>query len=257
MLKDRIKSLRKELGLSGEKFGQKLGLTRMAISKMETGQTNATEQTILSICHAYDVSEQWLRYGIGEMFKKPQDGFWGELKSRYSLTDFQLMAVKKYAELPAEDKAAIDSFIKSLAESGLNLEDTVSEEPQTYEIETVGKVAAGQGYEYANVDDLYKSVTCTDVPRHDFALEVKGDSMSPLIKDGDTVFIKECYDKLPKRIYALDIDGAAVIKRVIWEKDKITLLSENKAYPPRDITGDKLLNTKIIGLVVGWGTPEK
>ncbi|WP_420835573.1 S24 family peptidase [Mageeibacillus indolicus] len=61
--------------------------------------------------------------------------------------------------------------------------------------------------------------------------------------NGDTVFIKECYDKLPKRIYALDIDGAAVIKRVIWGVDKITLLSENKNYPPRDITGDKLLNT--------------
>lgn len=256
-MNNRVKELRLALGLSGEKFGSKIGITRAAMSNIETGRRGVTEQVILSICRAYDVSEQWLRYGIGEMFKKPQDGFWGELKSRYSLTDFQLMAVKKYAELPAEDKAAIDGFIKSLADSGLSLEDTVSEEPQTYEIETVGKVAAGQGYEYASVDDLYKSVTCTDVPRHDFALEVKGDSMSPLIKDGDTVFIKECYDKLPKRIYALDIDGAAVIKRVIWGVDKITLLSENKDYPPRDITGDKLLNTKIIGLVVGWGTPEK
>lgn len=60
---------------------------------------------------------------------------------------------------------------------------------------------------------------------------------------------KECHDKLPKRIYALDIDGAAVIKRVIWGKDTITLLSENKAYSPRDTTGEQLLNTKIIGLV--------
>ena len=254
---NKIKTLRLSLGLSGAEFGRRLGVNRSAVSRWESGTNSLTEQTILSICSVYNVSEQWLRYGIGEMFKKPQDGFWGELKSRYSLTDFQLMAVKKYAELPAEDKATIDSFIKSLAESGLSLEDTVSEEPQAYEIETVGKVAAGQGYEYASVDDLYKSVTCTDVPRHDFALEVKGDSMSPLIKDGDTVFIKECYDKLPKRIYALDIDGAAVIKRVIWGKDKITLLSENKAYPPRDITGEQLLNTKIIGLVVGWGTPEK
>lgn len=256
-MNERIKELRKVLGLSGEKFGEPLGVQRNSISQIETGKNNLTEQMLKLICLTYNVSEQWLRYGIGGMFKKPQDGFWGELKSRYSLTDFQLMAVKKYAELPVEDKATIDSFIKSLAESGLNLEDTVSEEPQAYEIETVGKVAAGQGYEYAAVDDLYKSVTCTDVPRHDFALEVKGDSMSPLIKDGDTVFIKECYDKLPKRIYALDIDGAAVIKRVIWGKDKITLLSENKAYPPRDITGEQLLNTKIIGLVVGWGTPEK
>lgn len=256
-MNDRVKELRRALGLSGEKFGANLGVTRSAISDIEKGRNNVSEQMLKLICSVYNVSEQWLRYGIGEMFKKPQDGFWGELKSRYSLTDFQLMAVKKYAELPVEDKAAIDNFIKSLADSGLNSEDTVSEEPQAYEIETVGKVAAGQGYEYATVDDLYKSVTCTDVPRHDFALEVKGDSMSPLIKDGDTVFIKECYDKLPKRIYALDIDGAAVIKRVIWGKDKITLLSENKEYPPRDITGEQLLNTKIIGLVVGWGTPEK
>lgn len=68
-INDRIRELRKNLGLSGEKFGEQIGLTRMAISNLETGKYNLTEQTILSICRVYNVSEQWLRTGEGEMFK--------------------------------------------------------------------------------------------------------------------------------------------------------------------------------------------
>lgn len=64
----RIKELRTHLGLSGEKFGQSLGLTKMAISNLEKGRYNITEQTILLICLTYNVNEQWLREGVGNMF---------------------------------------------------------------------------------------------------------------------------------------------------------------------------------------------
>lgn len=67
-MKERIKAIRKALGLSGENFGERIGLKKVAISQVETGRTNPTEQTIVSICREFNVSEEWLRNGTGDMF---------------------------------------------------------------------------------------------------------------------------------------------------------------------------------------------
>lgn len=65
----RIMLLRKELNLTLEKFGQRIGVTRAAISNIETGNRKVTEQMIKSICREFNVREDWLRNGNGEMFK--------------------------------------------------------------------------------------------------------------------------------------------------------------------------------------------
>lgn len=64
----RLTELRKSLNLSMEKFGSRIGITRSAISKMESGSSGLSEQTILSICREFNVNEEWLRNGSGEMF---------------------------------------------------------------------------------------------------------------------------------------------------------------------------------------------
>lgn len=66
----RVRELRKELGLTLEKFGKHLGVGKTAISKIENGENNLTDQMILAICREYNVDEKWLRTGEGEMFKK-------------------------------------------------------------------------------------------------------------------------------------------------------------------------------------------
>lgn len=68
-MNERIKTLRKTLGLTLEKFGQKLGVGKTAINKLEKGENNVTEQMFKSICREFDVNEEWLRYGTGEMFR--------------------------------------------------------------------------------------------------------------------------------------------------------------------------------------------
>lgn len=69
-MNERIKQLRSALGLSAEKFGGRIGVTRSAISKMELGVCNVSEQSILSICREFNVREEWLRNGTGEMFNE-------------------------------------------------------------------------------------------------------------------------------------------------------------------------------------------
>lgn len=49
-------------------FGEKLGVTKAAISRIENGDRALTDQMIKSICREFHVSEPWLRSGDGEMF---------------------------------------------------------------------------------------------------------------------------------------------------------------------------------------------
>lgn len=68
-MQERIKQIRLFLKLTQEEFGARIGLTNASISRIESGSTVTTEQTILSICREYNVNETWLRTGEGEMFK--------------------------------------------------------------------------------------------------------------------------------------------------------------------------------------------
>lgn len=70
-MNERIRKIRKELGLSGEKFGEKLGVTRVAISNIENGNRNVTDQMFKSICREFNVNPDWLRNGEGEMLDLP------------------------------------------------------------------------------------------------------------------------------------------------------------------------------------------
>ena len=80
-MKNRLKELRKQLGLTMEEFGSKLGVRKTTISSLENGINNLTEQMILSICNVYNVNDKWLRYGKGEMFIESKESHLAELAS--------------------------------------------------------------------------------------------------------------------------------------------------------------------------------
>lgn len=65
---ERVREVRKTLGLTLEKFGEKLGIQKSAISKIERGDTNLTDANIKLICREFNVDYIWLTTGEGEMF---------------------------------------------------------------------------------------------------------------------------------------------------------------------------------------------
>lgn len=66
---NRLHELRKNyLKLTMEEFGNRLGVTRAAISNLEGGTRGITDQMCKSICREFNVSEAWLRDGSGDMF---------------------------------------------------------------------------------------------------------------------------------------------------------------------------------------------
>lgn len=64
-MNERIKALRKKLKLSQEEFGKRIGVGKTSISKIETGENNPSDQTVMLICNEFNVNEKWLRNGDG------------------------------------------------------------------------------------------------------------------------------------------------------------------------------------------------
>lgn len=113
-MKDRIKKIRKALGLSGEKFGENIGLKRSSISQLETGTNNPTDQVIKSICLAYNVNEEWLRTGNGEMFIETKDSFLDSISKQFNLEELDVKILESYIDLPPEKRQVIKDYLKSL-----------------------------------------------------------------------------------------------------------------------------------------------
>jgi transcriptional regulator with XRE-family HTH domain len=68
-MKDRIKALRKALNLTQQQFGEAIGLARNSITQIEMGLINPGKRTIADIVSVFNVNEQWLLTGEGEMFR--------------------------------------------------------------------------------------------------------------------------------------------------------------------------------------------
>lgn len=69
-LKDRIRLIRKTLKLTQADFGSKVGVKGNTITNYENGLRTPSEAVIFSICREFNVSEEWLRTGNGDMFQK-------------------------------------------------------------------------------------------------------------------------------------------------------------------------------------------
>lgn len=69
-MNERIKELRIALNLTQDAFARRLGVKRNTIGNYETGNRVPSEQSIFSICREFNVNEEWLRNGTGEMFNE-------------------------------------------------------------------------------------------------------------------------------------------------------------------------------------------
>jgi len=116
---ERVRELRKTLRLSGEKFGEKIGLKKVAVSQIETGRNNLSEQNILAICREFNVNEDWLRYGTGEMFKdmtldEEIISFIGDIQWDASTT-FKKRFISAIAKLNEEEWKVLEKIITACA----------------------------------------------------------------------------------------------------------------------------------------------
>lgn len=69
-MNERLKKLRKTLDMTQQTFSDKLGVKRNTVAQWEIGRNEPSDAIILSICREFNVNEEWLRTGKGEMFIK-------------------------------------------------------------------------------------------------------------------------------------------------------------------------------------------
>ena len=114
-MNERVRELRKSLGLTLEKFGANLGVTKTAIHNIENGNRNLTDHMFLSIVREYNVNPDWLRNGEGPMFLEApdQDDY---LAAAASLSDDPLVVscLVEYAKLRPDERAVVKSYIDNL-----------------------------------------------------------------------------------------------------------------------------------------------
>ena len=66
----RFIEVRKHFGLSQTEFGERLGVSRTAITNIEYGKVDPSNIMLKAVCNEFGVDEVWLRTGAGEMFRQ-------------------------------------------------------------------------------------------------------------------------------------------------------------------------------------------
>ena len=111
---ERVKQLRKNKKMSQEKFGEVLGLSKVAISDIENGKTSLTQRNIRSICREFNVSYAWLIDGVGEMYENVAEEVLRQAKMKYDLDELDVLILEKYIQLPADKRKTVKDYIMSI-----------------------------------------------------------------------------------------------------------------------------------------------
>jgi transcriptional regulator with XRE-family HTH domain len=104
-MKDRLKELRKSLGLTQGEFGKKIGMSDVSISYMESGRTAINNQNVNLICLTFGVRQEWFRTGIGDM-----------LDDEASLTEYERRILNISRQLSPEGRKVFKKLAEDLVE---------------------------------------------------------------------------------------------------------------------------------------------
>lgn len=140
-INDRIKILRRDgLSMTMDAFGMRVGVSRSAISNIESGNRNVTDQLFTSIVREFHVRPEWLRDGEGEMFDK-QSGLLGKLRHEYNLTDLETAIIAEFIQMNPRERELMLEYGRNLLKKA---EMRLVEEDPTYEFGTKEGVAAAE-----------------------------------------------------------------------------------------------------------------
>ena len=140
-MKERIIQLREALKMSQADFGKKIGLARSGISSVENGQRVVQERHIKLILSAFpDVSEDWLRNGVGEMFKSSSSEA-ERLVKKYSFPDIVGKLLKVYERLNNNQKEAVLEYAQRFIASMID-DDGIEAKVEAYRQELLAEKEA-------------------------------------------------------------------------------------------------------------------
>ena len=208
-MEQRLKLIRKTLGLTQEQLARKLGIGKTALSMIETGKTRLSQRNRNILIQELNINPEWLEDGNGEMFNASP-----ELTNAFKLrtdSELPLQSVPLYS---IEGTAGLVPLFR----------DRSTQTPVNY-------------------------IHIPNLPKCDGAIYVVGDSMYPLLKSGDIVLYKQLRDIEDifwgdMYLLSIDIDGEEYITvKYIQKSDRkgcIKLVSQNPHHADKDVEMERV-----------------
>ena len=132
---ERVRCARKTLGLTLEEFGKRIGLKKNSVSQIENGHNELTDANAVSICREFNVREEWLRDGTGDMFEPAASDELDALAKEYGLSEGEKILIEHYVKLDESSRRAVIDFIIDTASalSGGHPFNSLPDEPDALE----------------------------------------------------------------------------------------------------------------------------
>ena len=113
-INERIRTLRKQKGLTQTELGDKIGLKKSAISKLESDGNSVTDQNIRLISEAFGVNPAWLRTGEGKAQVDEEEAFIQRMIDRYQMEGLDATVIRAYLTLTREQRQTIREALQPL-----------------------------------------------------------------------------------------------------------------------------------------------
>lgn len=114
---ERIKKIRKVLNLTQQEFADRLGIKRGTMANYEIGRNEPIDAVISLMCKTFNVSEEWLRTGNGDMFLPSSTSELDQLAKKYNLSRRVCVLVERFLDLKPEIQEAMVDYALSVAET--------------------------------------------------------------------------------------------------------------------------------------------
>ncbi|HHQ7202132.1 TPA: S24 family peptidase [Staphylococcus aureus] len=236
-----LKKLRKNKNMTMEqlatdlnnKYPDLMKLTKGKISKWENEKEEPRLSTAKILAEYFNVKINDLYSESNTTYKDDND-----ITSIYNkLTPPRQENVLNYANSQLDEQNS----------KGDNVVDINSYKQDKTPVNVNGCVSAGVG-ERLHDEALFTEMVKAPVPPHDLALKVNGDSMEPMFKDGEIIFVEKTHNIKNGQIGIFIIEEEAYVKKVFVEDDRLTLVSLNKEY--RDLHFYRNESVRLVGKVI-------
>ena len=109
---ERLKAIRKVLNLNQTDFGARINLSQTTIGQYEKETRPITERVISQLVAEYNINEEYLRHGTGEMFVSHRADLVTELATKLQLTQREQQLLLAYSTIPADKREDFLNFVQ-------------------------------------------------------------------------------------------------------------------------------------------------
>ena len=250
--------LETKFGNNNSEFARSVGVAVTSLNRWLDGDADPSRTNLIRLAQAADANIEWLALGIGEPFpqsteKQPahSDNVAELLQARLSATD---QLVKQLAAEKRKNKQPQSNGLCDTQGNPVDIDDFVF--IPYYNVE----LSAGTGSWVENESPTHSlafrrdwlEIFVTRQIERLSVVKVKGDSMTGVFNDKDTILVDHTQTEAHDGLYAIRLGNDVFVKRLQRLPNKLMVISANPEYPPFEISGSND-NFAIIGKVVWLG----